>query len=79
MTDYQHALGYPVFSKFIEIEPATKGPLGIEQIDIEKESERYKYLAKTYFDMLDLALDMLGKIWFQLSSLFCFIKKSFRD
>lgn len=59
-TDYEHRLGHPVFSKFIEIEPDAKGPLQINQSDIDRESPHYKYLAKTYFDMLDLSIDMLG-------------------
>lgn len=51
---------------FIDIEPESKVSLQIGQDDIDSDSTRYQYLAKTYFDMLDLAIDMLGKTKFRI-------------
>ena len=58
--DYEAKLGYHVFSKWLEIDPATKVPLKIDQSDIDKNSKHYQYLAKTYFDMLEVTINSLG-------------------
>jgi len=54
-------MGRPLFSKFIEIEPEVKGPLQIDQKDIDNETPHYKHLYKVYFDMLEQCIPQLGK------------------
>ena len=54
-------MGRPLFSKFIEIEPEVKGPLQIDQKDIDSETPHYKHLYKVYFDMLEQCIPQLGK------------------